>query len=83
MPYTHEHGTEGAFKLQLRSNVDVKPVLLPAEDAGMYIKVIKGKWQDSTAAGGPSHGRYSFNPQYRFRCSKRGTFRSVRSVSEL
>ncbi|KAF8554920.1 cysteine proteinase [Imleria badia] len=54
----------GTFTLSVESSrrFDLAPI--PQEGAGMYARVSKGEWDEQTAAGGPSHGRYHSNPIY-------------------
>ncbi|KAH0829129.1 hypothetical protein J3R83DRAFT_2605 [Lanmaoa asiatica] len=54
----------GQFTLKVESSHQFDLVAIPQEGAGMYVRVSKGEWDERTAVGGPSHGRYHSNPIY-------------------
>ncbi|KIJ15557.1 hypothetical protein PAXINDRAFT_77338, partial [Paxillus involutus ATCC 200175] len=54
----------GAFTLKVECSRRIDLTAIPQEGAGMYSRVTKGEWDEHTAVGGPSHGRYHLNPIY-------------------
>ncbi|KAF8141175.1 hypothetical protein EV363DRAFT_1203663 [Boletus edulis] len=54
----------GQFTLSIESSRQFDLTPIPQEGAGMYARVSKGEWDEHTAAGRPSHGRYHSNPIY-------------------
>ncbi|KAG6381977.1 hypothetical protein JVT61DRAFT_605 [Boletus reticuloceps] len=54
----------GQFTLSIESSRQFDLTPIPQEGAGMYARVSKGEWDEHTAAGRPSHGRYHLNPIY-------------------
>ncbi|EGO00763.1 hypothetical protein SERLA73DRAFT_178686 [Serpula lacrymans var. lacrymans S7.3] len=66
----------GPFKLKVDSTnrFDLKPI--PQEGAGMYNRVVRGEWNAHSAAGGPSHERYSHNPIYQIKVPSTTKFKA-------
>ncbi|KAG2104085.1 uncharacterized protein F5147DRAFT_704998 [Suillus discolor] len=60
----YEPDQMGKFTLKVESpsRFDIKAI--PQEDAGMYVKTVRGEWDSTTAVGGPSQHRYHRNPVY-------------------
>ncbi|KAG2055542.1 cysteine proteinase [Suillus hirtellus] len=61
---TYEPDQMGKFTLKVESpsRFDIKAI--PQEDAGMYVKTVRGEWDSTTAVGGLSQHRYHRNPVY-------------------
>lgn len=61
---TYEPDQMGKFTLKVESpsRFDIK--VIPQEDAGMYVKTVRGEWDSTTAVGGLSQHRYHRNPVY-------------------
>ncbi|KAH7925291.1 cysteine proteinase [Leucogyrophana mollusca] len=61
---TFEPNQLGLFSVRVESERRFELKAIPQEGAGMYNRVVRGEWDADTAAGGPSYGRYRFNPLY-------------------
>ncbi|CAE6472096.1 unnamed protein product [Rhizoctonia solani] len=57
-------GQQGEYALRVESDASVEIAQLPPEGAGMFHKIIKGAWDTTSAAGGPSSGKYDSNPTF-------------------
>ncbi|KAH7334763.1 hypothetical protein B0J17DRAFT_671415 [Rhizoctonia solani] len=57
-------GQQGEFALRVECNASIDIAQLPPEGAGMFHKTIKGAWDATSAAGGPSSGKYDSNPTF-------------------
>ncbi|KAF9228468.1 cysteine proteinase [Gyrodon lividus] len=64
----------GAFTLKVECSRQIDFTAIPQEGAGMYSRVAKGEWDERTAVGGPSHGRYHVNPIYEVQIPSRARF---------
>ncbi|KAG9296332.1 hypothetical protein G9A89_014924 [Geosiphon pyriformis] len=63
---TYEPGLIGDFILRVSSNVNFTLVPIAAEGAGMFKKVVTGKWIDGVnAMGCPNFAEYHQNPSFR------------------
>ncbi|WWD16725.1 hypothetical protein CI109_101156 [Kwoniella shandongensis] len=56
-------GQTGAYSLTLESTAAVTVSQIPAEGSGMFNRMLKGTWNENTAGGRPSTGRYQQNPK--------------------
>ncbi|KAG2153243.1 hypothetical protein DEU56DRAFT_955173 [Suillus clintonianus] len=54
----------GKFTLKVESPSRFEIKAIPQEGAGMYVKTVRGEWDSTTAAGGPSQNRYHSNPVF-------------------
>ncbi|KAF9453717.1 cysteine proteinase [Macrolepiota fuliginosa MF-IS2] len=52
------------LKVECSTPFDLKSI--PQEGAGMYTKVVRGAWEENTAAGGPTFQKYARNPRFEF-----------------
>ncbi|KAI5448818.1 cysteine protease, partial [Naganishia albida] len=64
IPSTFESGKASQAFIRLESTVPLEVSIVPQEGAGMFSRVVKGRWSSATAAGRPSLGSYESNPRY-------------------
>ncbi|KAG9094077.1 cysteine protease [Ceratobasidium sp. 370] len=57
-------GQVGDYALRVECDAQIEISQLPAEGAGMFQKIVKGVWDASSAAGGPSSRNYDSNPAF-------------------
>ncbi|KAJ1306068.1 hypothetical protein OPQ81_010780 [Rhizoctonia solani] len=57
-------GQQGEYALRVECDANIDITQLPPEGAGMFHKTIKGSWDSTSAAGGPSSGKYESNPTF-------------------
>ncbi|WVR04018.1 hypothetical protein IAU60_001017 [Kwoniella sp. DSM 27419] len=71
-----EPGQMGPFTLAVESTLPVEVTPLPAEGAGMFSRVVAGRWTEDNAGGRPSGGAYHRNPKIEVILPKPGTLLS-------
>lgn len=77
IPSTFEAGVAADFNLRVHASFAIGAKLLPQEDAGRFTKLIRGKWTETSAGGGPRSTSYRTNPTYRFVVASACLFRCV------
>ena len=65
IPSTFEAGVAAEFKLRVHASFATDVKLLPQEAAGRFTKLMRGKWTETSAGGGPRNASYRTNPTYR------------------
>ncbi|WWC68846.1 uncharacterized protein I206_102782 [Kwoniella pini CBS 10737] len=58
-----EPNDTGSYTLSFESTGPIGITPIPAEGAGMYSRIVNGAWNENTAGGRPSSGRYTNNPK--------------------
>ena len=65
IPSTFEAGVPTSFTLRTHASFTTEVKLLPQEDAGRFTRLVRGKWTETSAGGGPRNASYRSNPTYK------------------
>ncbi|KAK4687428.1 calpain-7, partial [Tremellales sp. Uapishka_1] len=70
---TYETRRFGKYTLSVEADFPLVLKAIPPEGAGMYSRVIKGRWTAENSGGRPSTGDYMINPKIEIMLSQPGT----------
>lgn len=67
VPSCYDAGTNASYTLKIHSTCLIEPTLSPQEDAGRFVKMVRGRWTAATAGGNRSLSSYIDNPRFRIK----------------